>query len=88
MFLTALLQLRLTKRAYSPNPVEINRGLRFLEIVCSIVDQHKNIDTHGKRSSVVIHSRPITTDAPVKGLCISFDVRGNNNSKSFGSVIL
>ena len=50
----------------SPNMVDINRGLRSLDISCNIVDTTKNIDHKGEYSNVIA-SVPIPTDKTLKG---------------------
>ena len=50
----------------SPNMVDINRGLRSLDISCNIVDRSKNIDHKGEYSNVIA-SVPIPTDKTLKG---------------------
>ena len=48
------------------NTVNINRGLRSLDIKCNIVDKSKNIDQNGQYSDVMA-SVPIPTDKTLKG---------------------
>ena len=50
----------------SPNMVDINRGLRSLDIKCNIVDKSNNIDDKGEYSDVIA-SIPIPTDKTLKG---------------------
>ena len=50
----------------SPNMVDINRGLRSLDISCNIVDKSNNIDNDGQYSDVIA-SVPIPTDKTLKG---------------------
>ena len=50
----------------SPGMVDINRGLRSLDISCNIVDKSKNIDYNGGYSDVMA-SIPIPTDKTLKG---------------------
>ena len=40
-------------RAHSPQRVDVSRGLRYVEISCSIVDRNKNTNTHGTPSDVI-----------------------------------
>ena len=47
--------------ATSPKVVDVNRGLRFVNINCSIVDAMSNFNTDGKRSHTIV-SLPIPTD--------------------------
>ena len=50
----------------SPNIVDVNRGLRSLDVKCNIVDKSKNIDNKGEYSNVIA-SLPIPTDKTLKG---------------------
>ncbi len=50
----------------SPNKVEINRGLRYITISCNLVNSDNNIDSEGRRGTV-ISSLPITTTQSLKG---------------------
>ena len=50
----------------SPNMVDINRGLKSLDVSCNIVDKSKNIDQNGGYSDVMA-SVPIPTDKSLKG---------------------
>ena len=50
----------------SPNMVNINRGLKSLDIKCNIVDKSRNIDHKGEYSDVIA-SLPIPTDKTLKG---------------------
>ena len=45
----------------SPKVVDVNRGLRFVNINCSIVDTLSNFNTDGKRSQTIV-SIPIPSD--------------------------
>ena len=55
----------------SPDRVEINRGLRYVEVSCNIVDSSWFIGPHGKWSSV-ISTLPITTDVSLKGSVVHY----------------
>ena len=50
----------------SPNTVDVNRGLRSLDIKCNIVDKSNNIDNKGEYSDVIA-SLSIPTDKTLKG---------------------
>ena len=50
----------------SHGKVDINRGLKSLDIKCNIVDKSKNIDSSGGYSDVIA-SLPIPTDRTLKG---------------------
>ena len=51
--------------------MEINRGLRYVEVSCDIVDSSRVIDPHGKRSSM-IYTLPVTTNASLKGSVVHY----------------
>ena len=51
--------------------VEINRGLRYVEVSCDIVDRSSVIDPQVKRSRVIT-TLPITTDASLKGSVVHY----------------
>ena len=46
--------------------VDVNRGLRSLDVKCNIVDKSKNINDKGLYSDVIA-SLPIPTDRTLKG---------------------
>ena len=50
----------------SPNVVDVNRGLKSIDIKCSIVDKSNNIDSDGQYSNVIA-SLPIPTNKTLKG---------------------
>ena len=50
----------------SPNIVDVNRGLRSLDVKCNVVDKSKNINNKGLYSDVIA-SLPIPTDKTLKG---------------------
>ena len=45
----------------SPKVVDVNRGFRFVNVNCSIVDTTSNFNTNGERSQTIV-SLPIPTD--------------------------
>ena len=61
----------------SPAMVDINRGLRHVNVCCNVVDKSKNIDQNGKYSDVIA-SIPIPTDRSLKG---TLTHHNNINSK-------
>ena len=58
-------------RTESRYMVEINRGLRYVEVSCDIVDSSSVIDPQVKRSRVIA-TLPITTDASLKGSVVHY----------------
>ena len=72
----------------SPRKVEINRGLRYVEVSCDIVDRSRVIDpllvistllvtTYGSLKGTVVHYKDIECRVPIrKGAfyCIQFNV--------------
>ena len=50
----------------SGKTVNINNGLKYIDVKCSLVDRQNNIDTDGKRSDVIL-SLPITSTNILKG---------------------
>ena len=73
-----------------PNMVDINRGLRRVDIQCDIIDKFSNIDINGQPSDIMT-SIPIPTDKTLKGsLCYYNNInskvkisRGTYNSLNF-----
>lgn len=50
----------------SPGKVEINRGLRYVEVSCDIVDTERNFNRHGDRSSIIT-TLPVGSKGVVNG---------------------
>ena len=72
----------------SPNKVEINRGLRYVEVSCDIVVSSRVIDPHGKRSNV-IYTLPVTADGSLKVTVVHYtdiESRVPVNKGSFNSI--
>ena len=73
-----------------PNMVDINRGLRRVDIQCDIIDKFSNININGQPSDILT-SIPIPTDKTLKGsLSYYTDIntsvrisRGTYNSLNF-----
>ena len=55
----------------SPGKVEKNRGLRYVEVSCDIVDRSRVIGPHCERSSV-ISTLLVTTDGSLKGTVVHY----------------
>ena len=73
-----------------PNMVDINRGLKRVDIQCDIIDKFSNININGQPSDIMT-SIPIPTDKTLKGsLCYYNNIntcvrisRGTYNSLNF-----
>ena len=62
----------------SPNVVDVNRGLRYVNINCSIVDTSENSNTDGGRSQTLV-LLPIPSDQTLNSTATFFK---NINSKA------
>ena len=58
--------IRANTKTKSGKTVNINNGLKYIDVKCSLVDRQNNIDTDGKRSDVIL-SLPITSTNILKG---------------------
>lgn len=73
---TAIIQANTTTE--SPRKVDINRGFRYVEVSCEIVDRSRVIDAHGMRImhiawwSSVISTLPVITDGSLKGTVVHY----------------
>ena len=52
----------------SPNPVDVNHGLRWLTVTCDLIDPSKNIDLEGKQSNILAFL-PITAGTRLNSNC-------------------
>ena len=50
----------------SGKQVDINNGLEYIEVTCSLVKMQKNINSNGKKSDVIL-SLPITSTQTLNG---------------------
>ena len=60
----------------SINPVDINQGLRYVNIRCDIVNSHKNYDHDGNRSNVAA-TVPITSEQLLNGSVTTYNLESD-----------
>ena len=56
----------------SPNPVDVNHGLRWLTVTCDLIDSTKNTDLKGNESEVLAFL-PITPGTRLNSNCYSYE---------------
>ena len=56
----------------SPEPVDVNHGLRWLTVTCDLIDQSKNIDLSGKESNILAFL-PITPGTRLNSNCYVYE---------------
>ena len=56
----------------SPNPVDVNRGLRWLTVTCDLIDKSKNTDLNGDQSDVLAFL-PITPGTRLNSNCYVYE---------------
>ena len=56
----------------SPNPVDVNHGLRWLTVTCDLIDSTKNTDLNGDQSDVLAFL-PITPGTRLNSNCYSYE---------------
>ena len=56
----------------SPNPVDVNHGLRSLTVTCDLIDSSKNTDLNGNESEVLAFL-PITPGTRLNSNCYSYE---------------
>ena len=61
-----------TGASASPNPVDVNHGLRWLTVTCDLIDSTKNTDLHGNESEVLAFL-PITPGTRLNSNCYSYE---------------
>ena len=54
----------------SPNPVDVNHGLKWLTVTCDLIDSSKNTDLKGNQSTVLAFL-PITPGTRLNSNCYS-----------------
>ena len=52
----------------SPEPVDVNHGLRWLTVTCDLIDQSKNIDLDGNESNILAFL-PVTPGTRLNSNC-------------------
>ena len=56
----------------SPDPVDVNHGLRWLTVTCDLIDQSKNIDLDGEESDNLAFL-PITPETRLNSSCYVYE---------------
>ena len=56
----------------SPNPVDVNHGLRWLTVTCDLIDSSKNTDLNGNQSEVLAFL-PITPGSRLNSNCYVYE---------------
>ena len=57
----------------SPNPVDVNHGLRWLTVTCDLIDSTKNTDLKGNESDVLAFLLPITPGTRLNSNCYVYE---------------
>ena len=60
------------KTTASPNPVDVNHGLRWLTVTCDLIDSSKNTDLNGNQSTVLAYL-PITPGTRLNSNCYVYE---------------
>ena len=58
--------------ALSPEPVDVNHGLRWLTVTCDLIDQSKNINLSGEESNILAFL-PITPGTRLNSNCYVYE---------------
>ena len=56
----------------SPDPVDVNHGLKYLTVTCDLIDQSKNIDLEGEESDILAFL-PITPGTRLNSNCYVYE---------------
>ena len=56
----------------SPDPVDVNHGLKYLTVTCDLIDQSKNIDLEGEESNILAFL-PITPGTRLNSSCYVYE---------------
>ena len=56
----------------SPNPVDVNHGLRYLIVTCDLIDETKNMNLNGTQSDVLAFL-PVTPGTRLNSNCYVYD---------------
>ena len=56
----------------SPDPVDVNHGLRYLIVTCDLIDETKNIDLDGEESDILAFL-PVTPGTRLNSNCYVYD---------------
>ena len=61
-----------TGASASPNPVDVNHGVRWLTVTCDLIDSSKNTDVNGVQSTVLAYL-PITPGTRLNSNCYVYE---------------
>ena len=56
----------------SPDPVDVNHGLKYLTVTCDLIDRSKNIDLEGEESDILAFL-PITPGTRLNSSCYVYE---------------
>ena len=56
----------------SPDPVDVNHGLKYLTVTCDLIDQSKNIDLKGEESNILA-VLPVTPRTRLNSNCYVYE---------------
>ena len=56
----------------SPDPVDVNHGLKYLTVTCDLIDPSKNIDLEGEESNILAFL-PITPGTSLNSNCYVYE---------------
>ena len=65
-------ELNANSTTASPNPVDVNHGLRWLTVTCDLIDSSKNTDLNGDQSHILAFL-PITPGTRLNSNCYSYE---------------
>ena len=61
-----------TNTTTSPNPADVNHGLRWLTVKCDLIDSSKNVDLNGDQSTILAFL-PVTPRTRLNSNCYVYD---------------
>ena len=61
-----------TNTTTSPNPADVNHGLRWLTVKCDLIDSSKNVDLNGDQSTILAFL-PVTPGTRLNSNCYVYD---------------
>ena len=65
-------ELAASKSERSPDPVDVNHGLKYLTVTCDLIDQSKNINLEGEESNILAFL-PITPGTRLNSNCYVYE---------------
>ena len=65
-------ELTASKSERSPDPVDVNHGLKYLTVTCDLIDQSKNINLEGEESNILAFL-PITPGTRLNSNCYVYE---------------